>query len=108
MDQTNARPSQAVHRTRTLPGIGEMFHPCGSCLGFIAGLNEVLQRFTQMFGDLQTSSRPRVINALQVDHACFHSTTLGRMGIPLTWPPSKTPSSTGPPLATKGSRHKRR
>ena len=72
---------------RTLPGIGEMFHPCGSCLGFIAGLNEVLQRFTQMFGDLQTSSRPRVINALQVDHACFHSTTLGRMGIPLTWPP---------------------
>ena len=63
-----------------------MLHPRCSGFGLVAGLQEIFQRFSQMLGDLKSTSRPRIFDGLQVDHARFEASALGGMRIPLAGP----------------------
>src|SRR6056300_1251960 len=64
LDQTQRRSAgRAVTRIR------QMLHPRCSGFRLVAGLQEIFQRFSQMLGDLKSTSRPRIFDGLQVDHA---------------------------------------
>ena len=71
---------------RATAGIGEMFHPGGSGLGLITGLDQVFERFPKVFGNIKATCRPRVFNVVEVHHGGLEAAALCSMDITLTRP----------------------
>ena len=66
--------------------VGEVLHPRRSGLGLVTGLDQVFERFTEMFWDIKTTCRPRVFNVVKVHHGGLETTALCSVDIALTRP----------------------